>query len=168
MATQTEAAKAVAKHDGWLLEHEAEPRSVQTGHGTFLVNEGEYRAVKRVDLTVREIVASSPEQLDERIAEYERIQPSTETTAGPTEEQLLNSAKGTLQSLVTAGARPSIDVDLTPAATKATPKAVNLSVPPQIEETKLDKQDSALIAAVGPDSKTDGLGDGTAAPDRAK
>lgn len=161
MATKSAAASAVEKHDGWQLEHEAEPSSVKTGHGTFLVNEGEYRAVKRVGLTVKEIVASTPEQLNDRIADWERMQPSTEETPGPTREQLINSAKATVASLQTAGARPSADVDLTPAATAAKAEAVNVSIPPVVEVTKLDKDDAALVAAASTGPKTEGLGSGT-------
>jgi hypothetical protein len=162
-AKTSDAQKVVEKYDGWQLTHEAAPRSVNTGHGTFLVEEGQFIASKRVDLTVHDVFASSPEQLADRIEAYEQARPDPNATpVGPTEEQLLNSAKATLGTLVTAGARPSVDVDLTPAKEKATPKAVNLSVPPVIEETKLDKEDAALVAAVGGEKKLEGVGSGTA------
>lgn len=159
MATKSKAASAVEKHDGWRLELEREPQSVETRQGHVRFIPGEYRAVARIGLTVREITAETPEQLEERISEYERIQPSTQATPGPTEEQLKESAKATLASLVTAGARPSVDVNLTPAQDSPKPKAVNLSVPPQIEETRLDADDAALVAQLG--VSTEGLGTGT-------
>lgn len=155
------AAKQVAKHDGWQILHETEATAVTAkqadGGSVSTVTPAMYVAGKRAGLGLIEFSDSTVDGLKKKIQGWEEAQPASLPTS-PSEDQIKNSAKATLHQAVTAGARPAIDVDLTPAAEKATAKATNFSVDPVINENKLSEADQAGVAAAGPDSKLDGVG----------
>lgn len=153
---------------GWQLQH-AQPARTANDSPTGAAEPGHFIALKR-DPNAQgegpvEMAAQSQEQLEEMIDSWERSRPGDPADAPqPTEEQLRNSAEATLHMSVTSGARPAVDVDLTPAVKKADPKAIRLAVKPQIEEVKIDEQTQRGIAegpATTPVGKTTGVGDGT-------
>jgi hypothetical protein len=153
--------------DGWQVFH-AKPATAAQAQGfgggvaAMTVTPASYIAHKRLDATLLEMHGETPEQLAERIADWERGRPAAEPTQ-PTEEQILNSAKATLHMAITSDARPAIDVDVTVPSKKAEPKARRLRVNPPIEEVKLDKEDQAL-AGKQPPSTGVGTGTGQSAP----
>lgn len=153
--------KAVAGYDGWQILHQADAQvaaaKAPDGGTVQTVSPAVYVAGKRVGLGIVEFTSSSLDDLKAKIEGWEQAQPASEP-ASASEEQILNSAKATLHQSVTSGARPAVDVDLTPAQDKVKPKATNLSVDVAISENKLSDADQAGISAMGPDSKLDGVG----------
>lgn len=153
---------------GWQITH-AQPARTANDSPTGAAEAGHYIALKRDpdSNSLIEQAAQSLEQVEAMIDAWERGRPGDAANAPqPSEEQLRNSAEATLHMSVTSGARPAVDVDLTPAAKKATPKAIRLAVKPQVEEVKLDDATVAGIAEPPPSaSKTTGVGDGTKAPE---
>lgn len=151
--------------DGWQVFH-AQPATTQQASGfaggvaALTVTSASYIAHKRVDTTLVEAQGDSPEQLADRIADWERGRASTEPTV-PTDEQIMNSAKATLHMAITSDARPAIDVDVTVPSKKAEPKARRLRVNPPIEEVKLSKEDQTLAGQQPPST---GVGTGTGDP----
>lgn len=147
----SDAQKAVSEYDGWQILHEQEPRAVTaTGPaGTVsVVHPSRYVAGKREGLGVHEISNETLEGLKKDIEEWERQRPST-TVQQPTEEQLMAAAKGRLTQLMTSGARPALDVDLTPAAEAPKPKAKILSVKPAVDEEDHTDESAAALNALG-------------------
>lgn len=151
---------------GWQLVH-AQPARTANDSPTGAAEPGHFIALKR-DPNVQgegpvEIAAQSQEQLEDMIADWERSRPVPEgEQPQPDEEAIRNSAEATLHMSVTAGARPAVDVDLTPAQKKPEPKAVRLAAKQVVEEIKLDEATQAGIAAAPPAaSKTTGVGEGT-------
>lgn len=150
--------------NGWQLAH-AQPALAANDSPTGAPRAGNYIALKRSDAGLIEFGAESVDQIEHMIADWERSRPADPSAQPqPTEEQIRNSAEATLHQSITAGARPAVDVDLTPAAKKAEPKAIRLAAKPAIEEIKLDEQTQAGIATgftPAATSKVEGVGTGT-------
>jgi hypothetical protein len=154
---------------GWQLVH-AQKALPAADSPTGAAREGHFIALKR-DPNVQgdgpvEMAAQSQDELEAMIADWERsrpLDPNAEVPQ-PTEEQLRNSAEATLHQSITSGARPAVDVDLTPAAKKPAAAAIRLAATPEIKEVELDDQTIAGIAgptAGAPTGKTTGVGEGT-------
>lgn len=150
---------------GWQIHH-AQAAVTADNSGTGVAQPGHYLALKR-DASVAgespvELAAQDMDSLNEMIAEWERGRPVPEGEyPAPTKEQLEESAKATVHSLVTAGARVSRDVDLTPAAEKAKPEAIRVSSNPPIDVEELSDEDAALVAQstnVPSGEKAEGVG----------
>lgn len=154
--------------NGWQLAH-AQPARTANDSPTGAAEAGNFIALKRDpnsqgDAPV-EMGAQSLEQLEDMIAEWERARPGDPNDQPPPDEQALrNSAEATLHMSITSGARPAVDVDLTPAAKKPEANAIRLAATPEIKEVELDDQTIAGIAgptAAAPTGKTTGLSEGT-------
>jgi hypothetical protein len=152
---------------GWQLHH-AQPARTANDSPTGAAEPGHFIGLKR-DPNVQgegpvEMAAQSQEQLEQMIDDWERARPGDPADAlQPTEEQLRNSAEATLHMSITSGARPAVDVDLTPASKKPEAKAIRLAATPEIKEIEIDDATVAGIAGptAAPAGKTTGVGDGT-------
>ena len=149
---------------GWQIVH-AQPAQTANDSATGAAQPGHYIALKRDPNTnaIIEQAASSLEDVQRMVEDWERARPGDPNEQPQLDEEaLLNSAEATLHMAVTAGARPAVDVDLTPAAEKREAKATRLAVTPVIEEVELDEATQAGIANLPPAaSKTTGLSEGT-------
>jgi hypothetical protein len=153
---------------GWQLHH-AQPAQTADNSPTGAAVPGHYIALKRDPNSQGdgpvEMAANSLEQVENMISEWERSRPGDPADAPQlTEEQIRNSAEATLHMSVTSGARPAVDVDLTPAAKKPEAAAIRLAATQNVEEVELDDATIAGIAgpsAAAPSGKTTGVGDGT-------
>jgi hypothetical protein len=153
---------------GWQLVH-TQPARTANDSPTGAAEAGHFIALKRDpnsagDAPV-EMAAQSRETLEDMIADWERGRPvDPADQPQPDEQALRNSAEATLHMSITSGARPAVDVDLTPAAKKPEPKAIRLAAKPGVEEIKLDEATQAGIAEppAATTSKTEGVGTGTA------
>jgi hypothetical protein len=151
MATKQDA-KIDKEHEdnGWKIMH-AQEAVTANDSPTGAAVPGHYIALKR-DPSVAgespvEMAAQDMDTLNEMIADWERGRPVAEGEGeGPSKEQLEESAKATVHSLITSGARVSRDVDLTPAAEKAKPEAIRVSSSPPIEVEELEEEDAAVVA----------------------
>jgi hypothetical protein len=158
---RSQAEAAIKDYDGWTVAHAQAPTATTApgadGSTVSVVKPGALVATRRAGLTLVEQHGETPEQLAERVADWEASQAATEPRV-PTAEQVKNGASATLHQAITAGAREAVDVVLPQEQQKVEGKSTRLVANPVIEEVGVDKDDQARLAAAQPESDLEGTG----------